>query len=325
MGKGGLTKLYELLRAVKQGYVPLDETQEIGQRVRRIPNETYFNKAKGPLHRVGDIERTYGVKFDPPNTYGMIALKEELGDPDALSRSPQIMKQTVRDLILDEGPYAEPQDLELWRHLPQDDMSYVADLSNRDQGAGGANRLYPAIWEKLSNPLTSQVEGPAYNLVDMLTGINKVRRAGHQADAIKRNPALTERLPMGWAQTKILNTTPLDMWGLASPEENLGGMMLSSGLHGLDRINRMEKTGALDPFHVMGVNQWDYEEPYFLLENLAKLHGGALGPGAGVGLGGLRRLYLMESILNQDFNKIDPDLVRGIGYKQGGLVESCRC
>lgn len=316
---GRLGALAALMKAMRQEkYVPREEIRQIGKYVKEIPNEEFFRNVKGPVEGKGNIERAYGVKFNPVSKNTVVP-NESLYDPDHYPLS--VSGYSMGDYLNAEKDFADPKDVDFWSTLPGDLPIYTIDTSN---APGNVNRTYPAIWEQLSgkgNP------DPRMSIVDQLTGINEVRRAMHQADAIKRDPFLERTLPLGAQQSGVLNMSPSDLYYGNNLEDTLGSLWLSSAAKGMNRVGLLMGDNSLP---VEGIEALHQLSPQGRLDDFfmyGDKYGSTMGENAGIGPGLARRLHLIDAILNESADKINPEIRKGLGYKAGGLVQahSCSC
>ena len=316
---GALASLMKAMRDYK--YVPQDEVRQIGKYVSEIPNEEFFRNVKGPVEGKGNIERAYGVKFSPKEA-GTVVPIESINNPDHYPLS--VSGYDIGDYRDAERHWADPRDLELWDSFLPNTKAYLIDTSN---APGNVARSYPAAWEYMSGEHSPSSIGPALSIIDQLTGINEVRRGIHQADAIKRNPFLLEKLPLGAQQTNILNMRPSKLYWGQNLEDTLGALWLSSAAKGLDRVESMKTSNAIP---LEGAEALFQLNPHSKLDDFfmyGDQFGDTMGEHTGIGPGLARRLNIIDAILNESTDKINPELRKGLGYKEGGLAQahSCSC
>lgn len=316
-GLGALTKLLEAMKTQK--YVPNEEIREIGKQILSIPNESYFRKVPEPIKGKRNIQDTYQVEFSPHQA-GTAVPWESINDPQHTPAEITAIK--MRDLIDQSRNRAQPEDLNFWENLDPDQYSYIVDVSKQPRNV---DRTYPAIWEHMSGPASESVTGPLINITDFLTPINRVRKAMHQSDAIKRNPDLMGMLPPGSLQVEDLNMTPLQFHEGDNVEDTIGGLWLGGAARGLRRLPGLEKSGVITPYNVEDLYHLNIEDPLSKYQEYAKIHGLRMGHGAGLGQGAIRRLNLIESILQGEFNQVPEDVKTGLGYRKGGLAQACSC
>lgn len=318
-GLGALTKLLKSMREEK--YVPREEIKEIGKQILSIPNDQYFQNVKGPIKGKKDIQKAYDVTFSPKAFGpGTVVPRESLYDPDHIPAAVSTFR--MKDFLEENKEFAQPGDVAFWRTFDPEQFAHQIDVSG---APGNVNRSYPAIWEHMSGPASESILGPTLSLIDQLTPVNQVRRAMHQSDAMKRNPDLTFRLPPGAMQTGILRMTPAELYYGKSPESMVGGLWLSSAAHGLGRLPGLEKSGVVTPHNVEDLYHLNIEDPLSSYQAYAKQHGERMGHGAGLGEGAIRRLNLIEAILQGKFDEVPPEVKQGLGYRKGGLAQACSC
>lgn len=224
----GLGALAKLMKAIKEGYLPTDEIKAVGETFSKADPQTYFRTTPSPANSMAEAEDRYGVGMKWIDENQLDAWLKS--DPDALAEVEILRKIPNR---------------KWFAGLPSlDKPVYTIDSGRLFPGSGAGSRIYPALFDSLSDDY--------YNISTGLSDVNKMRRSLNMADAIIRSPKLGNSVLPGPDQFDALakdreHSYRLLPWYMsASNLERLGALELNAALQGQDWL-RQGFTGSIGP------------------------------------------------------------------------------
>lgn len=322
--RGALSSLRDLYDAIRGGYKPLSESEKIGKYIRELPTETYFKRAPTPAGDIGSARSIYDVRMEQlpsgrtlavpqgvDSFYGHTANSFPIGD---------VFRGRTRQGM-------EPEDLDILKALSNANPKaklYTIDASMSSAGMGGGTRTYPAIYDLLSGK-----EGQ-YNISTGLSPLNVLRKQMTTADAIKRNPELANRIIPSMQMTRNAGITPLQ-YAHMSPDQQTGMLMLSGARGGLENLDNFASATTKFSRDPKGDSEFLRELGGFLLDVnprsprdtfdwYSELFGDRLGRATGIGEGTLRKMNIMDALLQGREGELPASVIQDLSYRRGGLV-----
>lgn len=306
---GGLTKLLELRKILAGTDKPMSQIRDVGQAfTSRNPN-TFFETFKRPAEDTESALAQYGVRFVPRSKGKMSALFD-----NNVYGVKQVNPETWND---DQEALFElsPSIRRLLNDSSFKNRLYEIEAGSSNAGSGVGSRMYPAIFDVASGGQE------LVNTPIQLTAINEMRRSANSADAMIRNPKLSNLiLPMD-QQLNVLRITPEEYMSFDHPEK-VGALILASSLKALNRGDRFASDVPFLPDKLRG----NAQEALRRFESLSPTSSrGAFAEAAmlpirerGIGESTMRRMNIVDSILAS--RRHNPDLWNELGKRRGGRV-----
>lgn len=200
-----------------------------------------------------------------------------------------------------------------------DGKFYNMDTGPLSAGTGQGTRAYPTLYGNILN------DPDAYNIKDMLSGVNSYRNNYAMANAIMRKPDAGKRLMMSPEQFRNQPNIDVAALRMAAPEDQVGKLQTEGGLETLRRLiaatndpNATDYTRqaleGLPSSLSSSMSQGDLGRYVTTLQRSGAPAVQSVGPKA------LRRLGVTSDAL-QGYD-VDPAAFRGLEYCDGGLVQA---
>lgn len=221
MALGALKLLREFLEeALTKGRTGLDEATEIGAKFRQADPEEYFATTPLPARNAREAENIYGVQINKIPEERSVAISLPGNDGEHVA-------EIFRAGESGQGRRFPKSALELFKELPPDQQVYTIDSMSSRPTTGLGRRSYPAFYDVLSGQ---------HGMINMSEGLmpdNMVRRNFNTGDAYLRNPELHGKIIPDSTQLQIIGTNPRWFHEQATPDQQVGSMMLGGALNAL--------------------------------------------------------------------------------------------
>jgi len=269
--------------------------------------------------------------------YRLLAERGEQG-----ADSPQLTGSvyTMDDLMREALRYDSIRQADDAGLLPLGGRFHSWDTTGLHHASGQGSKVYPAAFGYLRTQPSNH-----FNISEGLTGVNKLRRSYNQANALMRDPALSERVIVSPGQLLAGEVgTNLKGFHASTPAQQVGILQMAAAQGALNTLAETlardqrylaDKTTMEIPLksemrrrHVAGM---DIAAPLFFDSRLARTEpaAGALArayqasPTAtsmGLGPRSLRRLGIVQDALDGRSFKELSDRFSGLEYRAGGVV-----
>lgn len=269
-GLGALYKLFENI--LQKGHVPVDEARDIGRRFRSVPPELYAQRAPRSARSPEEAAKMYQLQLEKYDDFG--------GTSDYVARDPysesEIYSQPYersRMTEMDRKLGKLLSDLDIGKEMPV----WAIDAMVSSPGTGFGKRAYGALFDTV----------PGHNISTGLTKVNEGRRNFNTADALLRNPGLSDLIIPTEAQIQGLGMSPLGYMRGADNDQKLGTMLLG----GAERTLR---------------NNPEMSLPAYAKDTRS-----------------FKKMQIMDDLLRGE--SIPDDRFKFLGYKRGGKVSRTPC
>lgn len=205
------------------------------------------------------------------------------------------------------GPHAD--------RLPTDGPIYSIDSGPLTQGSGSGTRAYPTMYGHIRNE-------KAYNIKDVLSGVNAYRNNYAMSNAIMRDPEMGKRLLVSPEQFQHLNVDE-GSFRHAPADWQVGTLQTEGALQTLRRLNSAgtgQSEATRRGLEGIPAALSSYMSPGDLQGVLEAVRSSGSQSARSIGPRAIRRLGIVNDAAQG--RNVNPDAFKGLEFRQGGPVRT---